>query len=90
MGAFINLKASDGVEVSAWRADPAGKPRGAVVVIQEIFGVNHHIRAVADFFASQGYLAVAPALAVEALANPAHRAQGHGRGRSDRRREFIP
>jgi carboxymethylenebutenolidase len=62
MGAFINLKASDGAEISAWRADPAGKPRGGVVVIQEIFGVNHHIRAVADFFASQGYLAIAPAL----------------------------
>jgi carboxymethylenebutenolidase len=62
MGAFINLKASDGVEISAWRADPAGKPRGAVVVIQEIFGVNHHIRGVADFFASQGYLAIAPAI----------------------------
>jgi carboxymethylenebutenolidase len=62
MGAFIHLKASDGVEISAWRADPAGKPRGGVVVIQEIFGVNHHIRAVADFFASEGYLAIAPAL----------------------------
>jgi carboxymethylenebutenolidase len=62
MGAFITLKASDGVEIGAWRADPAGKPRGGVVVIQEIFGVNHHIRAVADFFAAQGYLAIAPAL----------------------------
>jgi carboxymethylenebutenolidase len=62
MGAFIDLKASDGFEISAWRADPAAKPRGAVVVIQEIYGVNHHIRGVADFFASQGYLAIAPAL----------------------------
>jgi carboxymethylenebutenolidase len=62
MGAFINLTAGDGAEISAWRADPADKPRGGVVVIQEIFGVNHHIRAVADFFASQGYLAIAPAL----------------------------
>jgi carboxymethylenebutenolidase len=62
MGKFITLKANDGFELSAWRADPAGKPRGAVVVVQEIFGVNHHIRGVADFFAAQGYLAIAPAL----------------------------
>jgi carboxymethylenebutenolidase len=62
MGAFITLKASDGVEISAWRADPAGRPRGGIVVIQEIFGVNHHIRGVADFFATEGYLAIAPAL----------------------------
>jgi carboxymethylenebutenolidase len=62
MSAFIELTASDGFKLSAWRADPEGKPRGAIVVVQEIFGVNHHIRGVADFFASQGYLAVAPAL----------------------------
>lgn len=62
MAKFITLKANDGFELSAWRADPAGKPRGGVVVVQEIFGVNHHIRGVADFFAAQGYLAVAPAL----------------------------
>ena len=51
MGAFINLKASDGAEISAWRADPAGKPRGGVVVIQEIFGVNAVMRAVCDTLA---------------------------------------
>ena len=62
MSAFIELTASDGFKLSAWRADPEGKPRGAIVVVQEIFGVNHHIRGVADFFASQGYLAIAPAL----------------------------
>jgi carboxymethylenebutenolidase len=62
MGEFITLTASDGFELGAWRADPAGKPRGGVVVVQEIFGVNHHIRGVADKFASQGYLAIAPAL----------------------------
>jgi carboxymethylenebutenolidase len=62
MSAFIELTASDGFTLSAWRADPEGKPRAAIVVIQEIFGVNHHIRGVADFFASQGYLAIAPAL----------------------------
>jgi carboxymethylenebutenolidase len=62
MGAFVTLTASDGVEIGAYRAEPAGAPRGGVVVIQEIFGVNHHIRGVADFFASEGYLAVAPAI----------------------------
>ena len=62
MNAFIELMASDGATISAWRADPTGKPRGGIVVVQEIFGVNHHIRGVADFFAAQGYLAIAPAL----------------------------
>lgn len=62
MGEHIKLKASDGFEAGAWRADPAGKPRGGIVVIQEIMGVNHHIRAVAELYAAQGYLAIAPAL----------------------------
>jgi carboxymethylenebutenolidase len=62
MGEHIKLKASDGFELGAWRADPAGKARGGIVVIQEIMGVNHHIRAVADLYASQGYVAIAPAL----------------------------
>ena len=61
MGQFTNLTAADGFTVAAYVAQPAGKPRGAVVVVQEIFGVNSHIRAVADRFAEQGYLAVAPA-----------------------------
>jgi carboxymethylenebutenolidase len=62
MGQNITLKAKDGFELSAYRADPAGKPKGAIVVIQEIFGVNHHIRAVADGYAKEGYVAVAPAI----------------------------
>ena len=62
MGKMITLKCSDGVEIGAYRADPAAAPRGAIVVVQEIFGVNRHIRAVADFYAAQGYLAIAPAL----------------------------
>jgi carboxymethylenebutenolidase len=62
MGQHIKLKAGDGVEIGAWRADPVGAPRGGVVVIQEIMGVNHHIRAVADLYAAEGYLAIAPAL----------------------------
>lgn len=62
MGQALTLTAKDGQKLGAYRADPSGKPRGAVVVIQEIFGVNNHIRHVADGFAQQGYVAVAPAL----------------------------
>src|SRR5579862_4519036 len=62
MGQMIELKTKDGQTISAYKADPAGKPRGAIVVIQEIFGVNSHIRSVADGYAKEGYLAVAPAL----------------------------
>ena len=60
MGQFITLKAADGVAIPAYLAQPEGPPRAAVVVLQEIFGVNSHIRAVADRFAAEGYLAVAP------------------------------
>ena len=62
MGQDIKLTASDGFELGAYRADPNGAPKGAVVVIQEIFGVNHYIRKVCDRFAEQGYVAVAPAI----------------------------
>ena len=62
MGTQIELTASDGQKLSAYRAEPSGKPRGGVVVIQEIFGVNEHIRAVADGYAADGYVAIAPAL----------------------------
>ena len=62
MGQTITLTASDGATISAYRADPEGTPRGGVVVVQEIFGVNDHIRSVADGYAADGYLAVAPAL----------------------------
>lgn len=61
-GEMIRLTAKDGFALSAWRAAPAGTPRGGVVVLQEIFGLNAHIRSVADRFAAEGYLAVAPAL----------------------------
>jgi len=61
MGTVIELKAADGTRVPAYEARPAGSPKGAVVVIQEIFGVNSHIRSVADGYAAAGYLAVAPA-----------------------------
>lgn len=61
MGKMTELKAADGAMVPAYEARPAGTPKGAVVVIQEIFGVNSHIQAVADSYAAEGYLAVAPA-----------------------------
>jgi carboxymethylenebutenolidase len=60
MGQFIDLDAKDGFNFPAYVAEPAGQPKGAVVVLQEIFGVNSHIRAVADGYAAAGYLAVAP------------------------------
>ncbi|WP_295844551.1 dienelactone hydrolase family protein [Tardiphaga sp.] len=62
MGQHVTLIAADKFELGAYRTTPAGTPKGAVVVIQEIFGVNHHIRAVCDRFAEQGYVAVAPAI----------------------------
>jgi carboxymethylenebutenolidase len=61
MGKFIDLKSADGFVFPAYIAEPAGKPKAAVVVLQEIFGVNSHIRSVADGYAAAGYLAVAPA-----------------------------
>ena len=61
MGTFIELKAADGVAIPAYVAQPASRPKAAVVVLQEIFGVNSHIRSVADGYAAQGYLAIAPA-----------------------------
>ncbi len=62
MGKMIELTAADGHKLAAYRADPSGKPRGGIVVIQEIFGVNSHIRQVADGFAADGYVAIAPAM----------------------------
>ena len=62
MGKFIELKAADGHKLAAYVATPAGKPRGGVVVIPEIFGVNSHIQQVTDGFAADGYLAVSPAM----------------------------
>jgi carboxymethylenebutenolidase len=62
MGHWIELHPEGAGPIAAWRADPAGKPRGGIVVIQEIFGVNAHIRAVTDRFAAEGYLAIAPAI----------------------------
>jgi carboxymethylenebutenolidase len=62
LGQHFSLVASDGFKLGAYRADPSGTPKGGMVVIQEIFGVNHHIRAVCDRFAGEGYAAIAPAI----------------------------
>ncbi len=62
MGTMIEITAADGHKLQAYRAKPSGKPRGALVVAMEIFGVNSHIRGVADGYAADGYLAIAPAL----------------------------
>lgn len=62
MGEQITLTCKDGVKIGAYVAKPAGAPKGAVVVLQEIFGANQHIRADADRYAAAGYLAIAPAL----------------------------
>jgi carboxymethylenebutenolidase len=60
VGERIELTAEDGFRFGAWQSLPAGTPKGAVVVIQEIFGVNRHIREVADGYAAAGYAAIAP------------------------------
>lgn len=62
MGTALTLTADDGFILGAYRADPSGKPRGAIIVVQEIFGVNSHIRSICDGFAADGYVAIAPAL----------------------------
>ena len=62
MGQMITLKAEDGHSFGAYRAAPTGKPKAGIVVIQEIFGVNHHIKNVTDGFAADGYVALAPAI----------------------------
>ncbi len=65
----IQLTAADGTTFPAYVAQPTGTPKGAIVVLQEIFGVNAHIRAVADGYAAAGYLAVAPATFTRAKPN---------------------
>ena len=62
MGETLKVTAKDGATISAYKASPSGKPKGAMVVLQEIFGVNHHIRSVTDRYAAQGYVSIAPAL----------------------------
>lgn len=61
-GETVKLAANDGHSFDAYVARPAEQPRAGLVIIQEIFGVNQHIRGVADSYAAEGYLAIAPAL----------------------------
>ena len=69
--------------IGAWRADPVSAPRGAIIVVQEIFGVNAHVRAVADRYAAEGYVALAPAFfdAVERDVELGYGQAGVARGR---------
>jgi carboxymethylenebutenolidase len=84
MGEYSTLMARDGHEFQAWLAAPPARPRGALVVIQEIFGVNRHIRTVTDAFAAEGYTAIAPCLfdrvrrGIELDYSPAAREEGAG------------
>lgn len=84
MGELTTIMARDGHEFQAWLSASPGRPRGAVVVLQEIFGVNGHIRAVTDAFAAAGYTAIAPALfdrvrrGIELDYTPAEQQQGAG------------
>jgi carboxymethylenebutenolidase len=84
MSEFTTLMARDGHEFRAWLAPPPGRPRGAIVVVQEIFGVNSHIRAVTDGYAAAGYVAIAPCLfgrvrrGIELGYSPAEMQEGQG------------
>jgi carboxymethylenebutenolidase len=59
---MIRLRSRDGHELDAYLARPTGAMRGGLVVAQEMYGINAYLRAVCDFYAAQGYLAIAPAL----------------------------
>jgi carboxymethylenebutenolidase len=61
-GSMISLKAADGHSLGAYKAVPQGAPKGGVVILQEIFGLNGHIQHVCDEYAADGYVAVAPAI----------------------------
>lgn len=61
MGTHITLDSAGGAQIGAYLAKPVGKPRGGIIVVQEIFGVTPHIRDVIDRFAAAGYTAIAPA-----------------------------
>ncbi len=61
-GEMISLTASDGHTLAAYKAEPAGAPKGGVVILQEIFGITNHIKSVVDQYAAEGYVAIAPAV----------------------------
>lgn len=62
MGQMIHLTSADGAQIAAYEVMPTSSPKGAVVVLQEIFGLNRHIRNVADAYAKAGYFVIAPAM----------------------------
>ena len=82
MGNRIRLRAADGFELGAWQALPEGEPRAGLVVIQEVFGVNSHIREVVEGYAQAGYAVVAPQLfdRVQADLELGYEAQDMARG----------
>jgi carboxymethylenebutenolidase len=84
MGMKINLNTSGTQCIGAYLATPAGTPKGGVVVVQEIFGVNAHVRSVADRFAAVGYTAIAPAFFdhVESNVELGYDAAGFARGKA--------
>ena len=88
MGEWIKLTASDGHQFDGYFAMPSGTPRGGLVVIQEIFGVNRHMRSVTDRFAADGYVALAPALfdRVERNVDVGYDEAGYTKGRTVRQR----
>jgi len=87
MGTKVTLTAADGFQLGAYRTDPKGPPRGGVVVIQEIFGVNHHIRAVCDRLADAGFRAMAPQVFDRMSPNFE---TGYSEAEVAKAREFIP
>ena len=86
MGQDISLNAGDGHTLGAYKADPLGSPKGAVVIIQEIFGVNSHVRSICDQYAAAGYVAIAPALfdRVEPGLDLGYGEEDFGKGRETR------
>lgn len=82
MGQWTHLDTPHG-RIAAWRADPSRTPRGALVLVQEIFGVNAHIRSVAESFALEGYAVLAPAYfdVIEPGVELGYDAEGIERGR---------
>ena len=91
MGEMITLTAEDGHKLAGYRATPSGKARGGLVVVQEIFGVNSHIKSVTDGFAADGYLALAPAIfdRAEPCFETGYRQEDIDRGRAVRMKILL-
>jgi carboxymethylenebutenolidase len=95
MSEFTTIMARDGHEFRAWLAPPPGRPRGAIVVVQEVFGVNSHIRSVTDGYAADGYVAIAPCLfdrvrrGIELGYSPAQMQEGQGYVKQLQREQIL-